>query len=110
MACIAIFALRSINGNLQLDFRSLLYGGAVGVSGAAGQLILFCALARGPAYIIFPIVCLSPVVTILLSAVLLGERAGRLAVIGIGLSLVAIFLLSLQEPGNSPVHGYGWLV
>jgi uncharacterized membrane protein len=109
MALLAVFALRNIHWKLQLDLRSVLYGCAVGFSGAAGQLLLFWVLTKGPAYIIFPIICLSPVVTILLSATLLGERTHAMAAAGIGLSLPAIFFLSLQESGNSPVHGYGWL-
>jgi uncharacterized membrane protein len=110
MAALAVFVLRSISWNLQVDIRSLVYGAAVGLSGAAGQLVLFWALTKGPAYIIFPIVCLSPVVTILLSIAFLGERARLLAATGMGLSLLAIFLLSLQEPENNPAHGYGWLL
>ena len=82
----------------------------MGFSGAAGQLLLFWVLTQGPAYIIFPIICLSPVVTIVLSATLLRERTHALAATGIVLSLLAILFLSLQEPGNSPVHGYLWLV
>lgn len=38
------------------------------------------------------------------------ERAHKLGVTGIVLSLVAMFLLSLQKSDNSPVHGYMWLV
>jgi uncharacterized membrane protein len=109
MALLAVFALRNIRWKLELDLRSVLYGAAVGFSGAAGQLVLFWVLTKGPAYIVFPIICLSPVVTILLSATLLGERTHALAGTGIGLSLLAIFFLSLQERANSPVHGYGWL-
>ncbi len=109
MALLALFALRNIHWKFPFDLRSVLYGSAVGFSGAAGQLLLFWTLTRGPAYIIFPIICLSPVVTILLSATLLRERTHALATIGIGLSLLAIFFLSLQESGNSPVHGYTWL-
>jgi drug/metabolite transporter (DMT)-like permease len=109
MALLAVFALRNIQWKLQFNIRSVLYGFAVGFSGAAGQLLLFWVLAKGPAYIIFPVICLSPVVTILLSATLLRERTHALAAIGIGLSLLAIFFLSLQDSGNSPVHGYGWL-
>jgi drug/metabolite transporter (DMT)-like permease len=109
MAVLAIFALRTIHWKLQLHLRSVLYGCAVGFSGAAGQLLLFWALTKGPAYIIFPIICLSPMVTILLSLTLLGERTHLLGATGIGFSLLAILFLSLQEPGNSPIQGYGWL-
>ncbi len=105
----AIFALRNIHWKLEVDRKSMIYGCAVGFSGALGQLLLFWVLREGPAYIIFPIICLSPVVTVLLSAILLHERTYPLAVLGIVLSLPAILFLALQEPENSPVHGHLWL-
>jgi len=108
MALVAVFALRNIHWKFESDVRSVMYGCAVGFSGAAGQLLLFWVLTQGPAYIIFPIICLSPVITIVLSAALLHERTHALAATGIVLSLLAIFFLSLQEPGTGPVHGYGW--
>jgi len=106
----AAIALKKVGWKLEVSRRAILYGCAVGFSGALGQLILFWVLTQGPAYIIFPIICLSPVVTILLSATLLRERTYLLAATGIALSIPAIFFLSLQEPVNSPVHGYVWLV
>jgi len=106
----AIIALRNVHWKLELDSKSMLYGSLVGLSGAAGQLLLFWVLTKGPAYIIFPIICLSPVVTIILSATILKERTYWLALTGILLSIPAILFLSLQEPTNSPVHGYSWLV
>src|SRR3712207_9071861 len=36
------------------------YGLLVGLTGAGGQLVLFKALTIGPAYLIFPIIALSP--------------------------------------------------
>lgn len=105
----AFIAIRNAHWKLELDSRSILYGCAVGLSGAMGQLLLFWVLTKGPAYIIFPIICLSPVVTIILSATLLKERTFPLALTGIILSVPAILFLSLQEPSNSPVHGYIWL-
>jgi drug/metabolite transporter (DMT)-like permease len=106
----ALIAIRNAGWKLELDSRSLLYGCAVGFSGAMGQILLFWVLTKGPAYIIFPIICLSPVVTISLSAALLKERTYPLGVAGILFSIPAILLLSLQAPTNSPVHGYGWLL
>ena len=106
----AIIAIRNAHWKLELDSKSILYGCAVGFSGAMGQLLLFWVLTKGPAYIIFPIICLSPVVTIILSATLLKERTYPLALTGIILSIPAILFLSLQEPTHSPVHGYTWLL
>jgi uncharacterized membrane protein len=81
-----------------------------GVLGCGGQLLLFQALRQGPAYIVFPIVSLSPVITIFLSLVFLKERANFIQWIGIVLSLFAMFLLA--NPQISPVksEGIGWLV
>jgi uncharacterized membrane protein len=110
MIPVSLFVLWRNKWKVDIRLRSILYGSAVGFSGASGQLILFWVLTRGPAYIIFPIICLSPAVTILLSATLLRERARRFATLGILLSMPAILLLALQEPASSPVHGYLWLV
>ncbi len=110
MIPVCVFVLRKINWKLSRSGRAIFYGCAVGFSGAAGQLLLFWVLNQGPAYLIFPIVCLSPAVTIVLSWALLRERTYPLALTGILLSLPAILLVSLQEPTNSPVHGGFWLV
>ncbi len=73
----AYFALR---GNT-FDRRPIaaVYGLIAGLTGAGGQLLLFHALANGPAYLIFPLVSLSPVVTVVLAMALLRERINRLA-------------------------------
>jgi len=110
MIPVAIIAFRNAHWKLELDPKSVLYCCAVGFSGAMGQLLLFWVLTKGPAYIIFPIICLSPVVTIVLSATLLKERTFPLALAGIILSVPVILFLSLQEPSSRPVHGYVWLV
>ncbi len=45
----------------------------------AGSLCFFRARASGPAYHVFPLMSLAPLVTVALSAILLGERAHRVA-------------------------------
>jgi uncharacterized membrane protein len=105
----ALIALNKAHWKLEWDARSVLYGCLVGFTGALGQLILFRVLTEGPAYIVFPIICLSPVVTIVLSLIILRERVAAPGAIGIVLAITAIFLLSLQSSSGGPVHGYGWL-
>lgn len=80
----------------QLDTRPLaiLQGMSVGLLGAAGQLVLFQALRLSPAYLVFAFVSLSPVITILLAAVLGRERANWYGVVGVVMALVAGVLLS----------------
>lgn len=110
MLFLAFIPLWNRRWKLELGTSSVWYGCAVGFFGAVGQLLLFWALTRGPAYIIFPIICLSPVVTIVLSALLLRERTGTAGAVGIVLALLAIFFLSLQQPDKGLIHGYSWLV
>ncbi len=52
-----------------------IYGLLIGLTGAGGQLILFQALTMGPAYLIFPIISISPAITVLMAMVLLRETA-----------------------------------
>ncbi|CAL9435052.1 MULTISPECIES: DMT family transporter [Streptomyces] len=104
----AYFAMR---GNT-FDRRPVaaMYGLIAGLTGAGGQLLLFQALSDGPAYLIFPLVSLSPVITVLMATVLLRERITRLAVVGVVAALVAIVLLSIPSGSDdSDSHG-PWLV
>lgn len=105
----ALVALWVIDWDLDYDRRSILLGSAAGFLGAGGQLILFQTLRMGPAYIVFPLISLSPVVTILLSLWLLGENTRLRGWIGIAMALIAIPLLSYQPPGGTVVTGYVWL-
>jgi drug/metabolite transporter (DMT)-like permease len=105
----ALVALRIIDWKLERDLRSVLLGSAVGLLGCGGQLILFQALRTAPAYLLFPIVSLYPVITVALSVALLKERASRRAWVGIVLALIALPLLSYQPPGAGGAVGYAWL-
>lgn len=105
----ALVSLYLVKWKIETDKRSILLGSAVGLLGAGGQLLLFEALREGPAYIIFPFISLYPVLTILLSVMLLKEKTSFLKWIGIGMAIVAIFFLSYQEPGASDVRGYLWM-
>jgi drug/metabolite transporter (DMT)-like permease len=80
-----------------------------GLSGAGGQLALFQSLRHGPAYLVFPIVSLYPVVTVVASVWLLRERAAPRHWIGIGLALPAVLLLGwAPASGDGPTSG-GWM-
>ena len=106
----ALIALWFVKWKLEYDWKSILQGSVIGFLGAGGQLMLFHALLEGPAYLVFPIISLSPSVTILLSLLFLKEKANLLNWVGIILALAAILFLSYQEPDNSIVDGYLWLL
>lgn len=106
----AIFAARRIGWRVERDLTAIGLGSAVGFLGAGGQLILFEALRTGPAFVVFPVISLYPMVTILLSVWLLRERASGRQWMGIGLALPAIALLSYVEPTDTLITGYRWLL
>lgn len=105
----AVVALIINKWRIETDRRSILLGTAAGVLGAGGQLVLFFTLKIAPAYLVFPLLSLTPVVTILLAVILLKEKTGRLGWIGIAVAVVAVLLLSYQPPGDTTVSGYLWM-
>jgi drug/metabolite transporter (DMT)-like permease len=106
----ALIALGLAKWKLEYDGRAILLGSIIGFLGAGGQLILFLALKTGPAYLVFPFISLSPVITIILSYIFLKERASKRGWIGIILALLAIPLLSYQDPGDTVSRGYIWII
>ncbi|MGO2168646.1 EamA family transporter, partial [Pseudoalteromonas sp.] len=73
-----VIALKLVGWKLATDKYSILLGCTIGFLGSGGQMLLFHAVDTGPAYLIFPIVSLSPLITIVLSFLLLKERTGKL--------------------------------
>ncbi len=106
----ALVALKIINWKLETDKRSIFLGCVIGFTGAGGQLVLFQALRTGPAYLVFPFISLSPVITIILSYIFLKERASRKGWIGIALALIAIIFLSYQPPNDINSSGFLWVI
>jgi uncharacterized membrane protein len=106
----ALFALYLINWKLEFDFRSIMLGSLVGFLGAGGQLLLFQALRSGPAYIVFPLISLFPILTIVLSMIFLKEKASRKNWIGIIIALIAILLLSYQPVSGKQYNSSNWLL
>lgn len=105
----AMIVLRLAGWTLDRSPRAIAYGAAIGLLGAGGQMILFYAVARGPAYLIFPVISLSPVITIALSFLLMRERTGWLGVLGIVLALLALPTFDFAPATGGGAQG-GWLL
>src|SRR6202046_4560901 len=105
MIPLALFALRRVDWRLQRDPRSLCYGALIGFLGAGGQMLLFHAVRTGPAYLIFPVISLSPVVTVVLSLALLHERTGKLGALGIILALCSLPLFDYAGSVSAGASG-----
>ena len=107
----SLVALHFNKWKLETDKRSILLGTAAGFLGAIGQLVLFFTLKVAPAYLVFPLLSLTPVVTILLAVIFLKEKTGRLGWIGIAVAMASIFLLSYSPAGDSNyIAGKGWML
>jgi drug/metabolite transporter (DMT)-like permease len=106
----AFVVLKKIDWAIEFDKRAIWLGLVIGFTGAGGQIILFQALRTGPAYLVFPFISLSPVITILLSIILLKEKASKKGWIGIILALVAIPLLSYSPGDDANSRGYLWII
>jgi transporter family protein len=67
-----------------------------GILGGTGNIAFFHALViGGKASIVSPVTALFHLVTVILAVTLLHERVGTAQKIGLGLALVAIYLLSM---------------
>jgi uncharacterized membrane protein len=105
----ALVVLARAGWTVEHDARSIIYGLIIGLLGAGGQMLLFYTVNIGPTYLIFPIISLSPVVTIALSFLLLRERTNWVGILGIILALIALPMFDLSLSGGDSGHG-GWFV
>ena len=78
--------------------RDLAFGAVAGVFGGGGLVVLYKALAAGPMSVVAPTTALSASIVPILAGLLLGERPGLMALAGIGVSLVAVLLITRERP------------
>ena len=104
-----LVALALAGWKLETDLRSVIFGCLAGFLGAGGQLVLFKVLRIAPAYLVFPFISLSPLVTIILALVISRERASIKGWIGIALALVAGLLLAYAPPQGGGGGGLLWV-
>jgi uncharacterized membrane protein len=104
----ALWALARIKWQLQYDAKSIFFGCIIGFLGSGGQMVLFHAVQTGPAYLIFPVISLSPVVTIVLSFFFLKERTTAIGFIGILLALIALPLFDYSGTEGVADYGTSW--
>ena len=106
----ALIALKLSGHSLERTPRAIAAGMTIGLLGAGGQMVLFYAVTRGPAYLIFPIISLSPIVTILMSFLLLKERTGKLGLLGIVLALLALPTFDFAPGAGGATGGSAWFI
>src|SRR5450631_4857381 len=97
----ALYAMQRAGWRVLRDPKSILLGSLIGLTGAGGQMLLFHAVHTGPTYLIFPIIALSPVITIALSMLFLKERVTRVGALGVVLALIALPLFNYSSAGEA---------
>src|SRR3954463_16563091 len=103
----ALYAMQRVGWRVQRNGKSMLPGSLIGFTGAGGQMLLFHAVHTGPTYLIFPVIALSPVITIVLSMVFLKERVSKMGTLGVALALIALPLFNYSPSGDTASSGQG---
>ncbi|HVE97526.1 MAG TPA: EamA family transporter [Pseudonocardiaceae bacterium] len=93
---------------------ALLIGALAGVLVGVAILWFYLALAEGPMSVVSPLTALLVAGLPLATGIALGERPGPLALVGAGLAVVAVVLVSREERAavdhaGSPLHRQGRL-
>ncbi len=86
----------------QVSTPAIVWGALCGVMQAFGVWWLYAALGAGPISVVSPLTAILVAGVPVAVGVALGERPGPLAVIGIGLALIAVILVS-RDAGDADV-------
>jgi drug/metabolite transporter (DMT)-like permease len=76
------------------------WGAAGGVAGGLGVMLFYRALATGVMSVVAPVTAVTGAVVPVVTGLLLGERPGTIALIGIAIAIAAVALLAREAPGD----------
>ncbi|WCO66863.1 EamA family transporter [Iamia majanohamensis] len=92
-------------GPAQATPRDLALGWVGGLFGGGGLTLLFRTLARGPMSVVAPVAAVVATTVPVAAGLLLGERPGLPAVVGIAVALSAVVLITREGPEETaPDH------
>lgn len=96
MGLLTMLAAAVLTGG-QPTVAGLLWGAAAGTFGGAGVMLFYHALAVGPMSVVAPVSALTAALLPVVVALATGERPAPLVLLGVGLCLVAIALVSMEK-------------
>ncbi len=103
---LALVAVLPLLGPATVTPRDLGLGALGGLFGSSGVVLLFRSLAKGPMSVVAPTAALSASVVPILAGLLLGERPGLPALVGIAIALGAVLLITREGPADdAPLLG-----
>ena len=91
---VGLVVLASLKFQVQFNIPGFSISLAIGILGFFGAFMYLVAVSRGPLTLVAPVTALYPMFAILLGLIFLGEAITLRQGFGIGLSVVAIYLIS----------------
>lgn len=91
---VTVFSLLFLGFKLETHAKGIIYGLIAGISGGAGVVFFYFAMKEGKASIVVTLTALYPLVTLVLSFLILKEDITFRQTIGIFLAIIAMVLLS----------------
>ena len=91
---VGLVVLVSLKGQVQFNVPGFSLSIAIGILGFFGAFMYLVAVSKGPLTLVAPITAFYPMFAILLGVIFLHETITIKQAAGIGLSLVAIYLIS----------------
>lgn len=94
----SLLILFFLKPSMNLHFPDIGYAFLASIASSLAVVAFYQALEAGKAIIIVPLTAaLYPVVTVILSYIILNEKIGMFKGIGIILALIGVFLISIEE-------------
>ena len=90
-------ALLWADKTLKIPTKGLALGGGLGLMMAVGSILYLLALNKLPAGLVAVIAITYVIIVVALSAVVLHERLDAIKIIGIGLTLIGVAILTLRS-------------
>lgn len=91
---VAYLCARRLRFKIVGNKTGVAYALIMGIIAAIGTLAFFGAMKSGRASVIAPVTSLYPALTVILAVFLLRERLNKLQIVGLGIALVSIVILS----------------
>jgi drug/metabolite transporter (DMT)-like permease len=98
-------AVAALATESSLSSHDAAWGLAAGLAGGAGLFVFYGALARGPMSVVAPVAALVSALLPVAAGLLRGERPGPAVLLGVAICLVAICLVSMEEPYSDGNRG-----
>ncbi len=97
---VVLLAVLAIGAGGPIRSGAIAWGALYGISQALGMYAFFAAVASGPISVVSPLVAVLNAAVPVAVGVVLGERPGQMASVGVVLAMLAVLLVSRESPAE----------